>query len=408
MSPQFFAAVEALDSVFRDQKWPDTADEVQFDESALIELLRRHGVAQLDAEQLIESLITSGLCEPGKSFVHLSDVTRLSDGAVISSSTQHDRKLRISRSKWEEYRDSVQERDFGGGDGGIARLILAAQPSEKDRTHAAMLNKHDAVASWAEVAIDDLENIQGIRNEKRRRDAWNTAYACDFFELLILYARQNNLGDTSCLRQRPTDTAGFEAAKGMLREIALTARQRMVQREASGLDAANATPGQVEGGDGGSKRPGKESSRPSQNTRRGGADLKLLAELNKHHAFKDGGCLNFTPIGLNELARRADVPQSSAVNFFNRHFGKETGESRGRKKIKKGGYARYEESCTCGEKGTFITVMKIINGEMEPSVFLDAYTRGRSNDVPDPTGPRMQARPRRDKFQGRDWEDDDD
>ena len=71
--------------------------------------------------------------------------------------------------------------------------------------------------------------------------------------------------------------------------------------------------------------PGAGSQTPKKakrSTERGEARVKLLAALTEHHKYADGSCLNLEPIGNNELARLAEVDQSTASAFFNREFNK--------------------------------------------------------------------------------------
>jgi hypothetical protein len=44
---------------------------------------------------------------------------------------------------------------------------------------------------------------------------------------------------------------------------------------------------------------------------RGEAEAKLIAALTKHHQYADGSCLNLEPVGNNELARIAEVSEST-------------------------------------------------------------------------------------------------
>jgi hypothetical protein len=61
--------------------------------------------------------------------------------------------------------------------------------------------------------------------------------------------------------------------------------------------------------------------RAKRSTQKGEARTKLIAALNLHHDYANGGCLNQEPIGNNRLARLANVDISTASDFFKRVFG---------------------------------------------------------------------------------------
>ncbi len=56
-----------------------------------------------------------------------------------------------------------------------------------------------------------------------------------------------------------------------------------------------------------------------KSTQKGEGREKLIGALTKHHKFAEG-CLNWEPIGNNELARMAGVEESSASEFFKKYF----------------------------------------------------------------------------------------
>jgi hypothetical protein len=86
----------------------------------------------------------------------------------------------------------------------------------------------------------------------------------------------------------------------------------------------------------------KESGRQNKRTRtkRGGgsgsAAPKIVACLLEHHQYAKGSCLNQEPIGVNELADKAEVAPSSVTYFFNKQYG---GPDRER------GHAKYKVVC---------------------------------------------------------------
>lgn len=63
----------------------------------------------------------------------------------------------------------------------------------------------------------------------------------------------------------------------------------------------------------------KKNTKPSH--AKGDARTKLTSALLAHHQYADGGCMNWEPIGNNELARAAgNVSRSSAKAFFDKYF----------------------------------------------------------------------------------------
>ena len=95
--------------------------------------------------------------------------------------------------------------------------------------------------------------------------------------------------------------------------------------------------------------------RPKRSTERGEGREKLIAALTKHHRYGDGGCLNPEPVGNNELARLADVEQSTASEFFKREFQ---------------GHAKYK--ALCRDAGRLAAALKLLNNEFAPH---DLYGR---------------------------------
>jgi hypothetical protein len=88
---------------------------------------------------------------------------------------------------------------------------------------------------------------------------------------------------------------------------------------------------------------------PKRSTQKGEARDKIIAALNKHHEYADGGCLNLEPIGNNELARRAGVAKRSTSAFFRKEFQ---------------GYGKYR--VVCRDPGRLADALKALNGEFSP------------------------------------------
>jgi hypothetical protein len=102
--------------------------------------------------------------------------------------------------------------------------------------------------------------------------------------------------------------------------------------------------------------PSKVSApKDKRSSERGEGRVRLISALTKHHRYADGGCLNQEPIGNNELARLADVSESTASAFFKHEFK---------------GYAKYR--AICRDAGRLADSFKALNGEFSPH---DLYGR---------------------------------
>lgn len=103
------------------------------------------------------------------------------------------------------------------------------------------------------------------------------------------------------------------------------------------------------------------SKRRKRSTVKGEGRDKLIAALTKHHKYADGGGLNLEPIGNNELARLAEVRNSTASAFFSKEFK---------------GHAKYRT--LCADQHRLVAALKTLNGEFRPHDFYDART---PNDI---------------------------
>jgi hypothetical protein len=99
---------------------------------------------------------------------------------------------------------------------------------------------------------------------------------------------------------------------------------------------------------------------PKRSTERGEARTKLIAALTQHHQYNEGGCLNQEPVGVNELARAAEVAPSTASVFFDREF-------RGHDKYK----------ALSRDVSRLAAALKLLNGEYAPH---DLYGRRPPSD----------------------------
>lgn len=86
-----------------------------------------------------------------------------------------------------------------------------------------------------------------------------------------------------------------------------------------------------------------------RSTVRGEAKDKLIAALTAHHDYFGGNCLNYEPIGSNQLAGAARVSKSTASRFLREWFG---------------GFKEYR--IMCREKTKLNAALRLVNNEFRP------------------------------------------
>ena len=118
--------------------------------------------------------------------------------------------------------------------------------------------------------------------------------------------------------------------------------------EPSGAAVSQTDPAATPVDTGNSKSDGQAATKKKRSTQNGEAKVKLIAALTEHHGYarKDGW--NETPIGSDELARKADVGISSASRFFKREFD---------------GHTAYMRQCA---NGKLIASLRLLNGDVAP------------------------------------------
>ena len=104
--------------------------------------------------------------------------------------------------------------------------------------------------------------------------------------------------------------------------------------------------------------------KPKRSTERGEGRTKLIAALTKHHQYAESSCLKHDAIGNNELARLADVSESTASAFFNREFNAG----------KPGGFSKYRAACS--DSARIIAALKLLNQEYSPHHLFGASPPG--------------------------------
>jgi len=135
--------------------------------------------------------------------------------------------------------------------------------------------------------------------------------------------------------------------------------ESLVQSHGGG-DPADEAP--EDGSGEGAADPGT-TKKPKKSTQRGEARRKIIAALSKHHQYADGGCLNCEPIGNNELARQAEVAESTASAFFEKQFQ---------------GHDQYR--VLCRKQGDLAAALKLLNGKFSPHIL---YGRNPPGEGPD-------------------------
>lgn len=92
-----------------------------------------------------------------------------------------------------------------------------------------------------------------------------------------------------------------------------------------------------------------------RSTERNEGRAKLISALSQHHKYADGSCMNQEPVGNNELARIANVSNSTASAFFKNEFD---------------GHSKYRR--TCSNATSLITALKLLNQDFAPHQLFGA------------------------------------
>jgi len=101
---------------------------------------------------------------------------------------------------------------------------------------------------------------------------------------------------------------------------------------------------------------GGTAPRKKRSTNRGDARAKLIAALSDHHQYAKDSCLHLEPVGVNELARKADkLSNSTASEFFKKEFG---------------GHDKYVSLCLRGDTHALVVALKLLNQEYSPHILF--------------------------------------
>jgi len=109
--------------------------------------------------------------------------------------------------------------------------------------------------------------------------------------------------------------------------------------------------------------------KPKRSTERGEGRAKLISALTEHHKYAEGGCLNWEPVGNNELAGIAGVVQSTASAFFKKEFESHT---------------KYKQFCH--REANLIAKLMSLNGETIPPELFNPLPDEHADAEPDDDG----------------------
>ena len=94
--------------------------------------------------------------------------------------------------------------------------------------------------------------------------------------------------------------------------------------------------------------PGR-ATKNKRSTELGEARNKIIGVLTEHHQYTDGSCLKTEPIGVSELARKAEVSKSTVSDFFQTAFK---------------GHDKYRGLCL--DVSRLVVALKLLRGEFAP------------------------------------------
>ncbi len=116
----------------------------------------------------------------------------------------------------------------------------------------------------------------------------------------------------------------------------------------------------------GQTNKGGKTVKPKKSTANGDARAKLIGALTTHHQYSNGSCGDYQPIGINALARQAEVAPSTALAFFRKQFKSHKNYQRG-----------------CKVKSTLISVLKLLNDEFTPDMLIQRAAPESDRKQPD-------------------------
>ena len=147
------------------------------------------------------------------------------------------------------------------------------------------------------------------------------------------------------MRAKCTHGLAFELAQELIEQIEAGEDTRsLVKREIKSLyaDIGLEYKRVQEGGAEGTRTKAKRS------TAGGDAEAKLKAALTHHHDYSKRSVLNENPVGVNDLARLAEVSKSTASEFFGKYFKN---------------HCTYKADCRTGK---LLLVLTVMNDDFQP------------------------------------------
>lgn len=97
-------------------------------------------------------------------------------------------------------------------------------------------------------------------------------------------------------------------------------------------------------------------TKKKRSTEKGEARTKIVAALTDHHKYKTDSCLNFNPIGVRDLAEKADVSPGSVSKFFKDEFRS---------------HLLYQRACV-SESSQLLNALRMLNGDFSPYILFNS------------------------------------
>jgi hypothetical protein len=162
---------------------------------------------------------------------------------------------------------------------------------------------------------------------------------------------------------QPNDVERLElGVSGIL--AAVDSGEEFGQRAMTAMRSALRRLAGTESGPDGDSVPTSQDKKPprKRSTEPGEARIKIISALTAHHQHENGSCGSLEPIGVRELADKADVGVATVSDFFASEF-------KGQSTLK--GHARYR--ATCNSAARLAPVLMLLNSEYRAHILLDRF-----------------------------------
>ena len=145
---------------------------------------------------------------------------------------------------------------------------------------------------------------------------------------------------------------------------AIDSGEEFDQRDITAMRSALSRLAGTESGPDGDSVPTSQGKKPprKRSTEPGEARIKIISALTAHHQHENGSCGSLEPIGVGELADKADVGKATVSDFFAAEF-------KGQSTLK--GHARYK--ATCNSAARLAPVLMLLNSEYRAHILLDRF-----------------------------------